>query len=181
MIETELVFQFEVVAFDAPTQLRQAHELGQRRIGRQRGQPELGGCRFVARPFDEEPLFGTGRMTVHRGMGGADPSASESGVHGAAGPLPPGAAAPGAAGQLDRELSDGDRSVTGAAAHARRRTAHTATPTRRQRGLARRPDRRLAREDRKSTRLNSSHGYISYAVFCLKKKKKLSIGLQSVQ
>ena len=26
--------------------------------------------------------------------------------------------------------------------------------------------------DRKSTRLNSSHGYIAYAVFCLKKKKK---------
>src|SRR5687768_17654625 len=26
-------------------------------------------------------------------------------------------------------------------------------------------------KDRKSTRLNSSHGYISYAVFCLKKKK----------
>src|SRR2546429_6598751 len=30
---------------------------------------------------------------------------------------------------------------------------------------------RCARTDRKSTRLNSSHGYISYAVFCLKKKK----------
>src|SRR2546422_5639278 len=29
--------------------------------------------------------------------------------------------------------------------------------------------------DRKSTRLNSSHGYISYAVFCLKKKKKKRI------
>src|SRR2546429_3021890 len=29
----------------------------------------------------------------------------------------------------------------------------------------------VARIDRKSTRLNSSHGYISYAVFCLKKKK----------
>src|SRR3989449_6986416 len=28
-----------------------------------------------------------------------------------------------------------------------------------------------SRVDRKSTRLNSSHGYISYAVFCLKKKK----------
>src|SRR6266550_5694074 len=28
-----------------------------------------------------------------------------------------------------------------------------------------------SRPDRKSTRLNSSHGYISYAVFCLKKKK----------
>src|SRR2546422_7596195 len=30
----------------------------------------------------------------------------------------------------------------------------------------------VLRRDRKSTRLNSSHGYISYAVFCLKKKKK---------
>src|SRR2546429_6726687 len=29
--------------------------------------------------------------------------------------------------------------------------------------------------DRKSTRLNSSHGYISYAVFCLKKKNKIDI------
>src|SRR5438876_2643703 len=31
---------------------------------------------------------------------------------------------------------------------------------------------RRSREDRKSTRLNSSHPSISYAVFCLKKKKK---------
>src|SRR2546429_1323211 len=34
-----------------------------------------------------------------------------------------------------------------------------------------------AHPDRKSTRLNSSHGYISYAVFCLKKKKKCVHGL----
>src|SRR2546422_4461705 len=33
-------------------------------------------------------------------------------------------------------------------------------------------DARAQERDRKSTRLNSSHGYISYAVFCLKKKKK---------
>src|SRR2546429_5557514 len=33
------------------------------------------------------------------------------------------------------------------------------------------PARRPEARDRKSTRLNSSHGYISYAVFCLKKKK----------
>src|SRR3712207_8219494 len=31
----------------------------------------------------------------------------------------------------------------------------------------------VAEEDRKSTRLNSSHANISYAVFCLKKKKRL--------
>src|SRR2546422_6023390 len=30
---------------------------------------------------------------------------------------------------------------------------------------------KVMKADRKSTRLNSSHGYISYAVFCLKKKK----------
>src|SRR2546422_4265548 len=37
-----------------------------------------------------------------------------------------------------------------------------------------------ATRDRKSTRLNSSHGYISYAVFCLKKKKnkKQQLSLQ---
>src|SRR2546429_6542017 len=33
---------------------------------------------------------------------------------------------------------------------------------------------RRFRQDRKSTRLNSSHGYISYAVFCLKKKNTSS-------
>src|SRR5688500_20049056 len=59
---------------------------------------------------------------------------------------------------------------------------HDALPISRRRAPARRPSRGLpARrgqpppsEDRKSTRLNSSHLVISYAVFCLKKKKKLS-------
>src|SRR5256885_5544757 len=45
----------------------------------------------------------------------------------------------------------------------------------------RRPARRALHLDRKSTRLNSSHLVISYAVFCLKKKKKkyISICLRS--
>src|SRR5687768_18079456 len=37
--------------------------------------------------------------------------------------------------------------------------------------LCGRPPFNAENVDRKSTRLNSSHGYISYAVFCLKKKK----------
>src|SRR3989449_7572165 len=50
-------------------------------------------------------------------------------------------------------------------------------PVARERGLAFLAYRPLAAgllsgKDRKSTRLNSSHGYISYAVFCLKKKKR---------
>src|SRR5690349_22729161 len=62
--------------------------------------------------------------------------------------------------------------------------AGSEAPRREARGLAREHDgagraegegeraRRQARRDRKSTRLNSSHVEISYAVFCLKKKKK---------
>src|SRR2546422_1191579 len=49
-------------------------------------------------------------------------------------------------------------------AHGRRRAGR----------LVRRAAAPVARRgDRKSTRLNSSHGYISYAVFCLKKKKNI--------
>src|SRR5947209_16966078 len=47
-------------------------------------------------------------------------------------------------------------------------------------GTARGPLRRRRRRarDRKSTRLNSSHANISYAVFCLKKKNKLAQGIE---
>src|SRR5688572_31032728 len=36
-------------------------------------------------------------------------------------------------------------------------------------------------QDRKSTRLNSSHSQISYAVFCLKKKKKTTIEMSNTE
>src|SRR2546426_9281278 len=39
---------------------------------------------------------------------------------------------------------------------------------------------RLCKQDRKSTRLNSSHLVISYAVFCLKKKKKVNQSTNAV-
>src|SRR2546429_6092342 len=51
-----------------------------------------------------------------------------------------------------------NRSATGPGAHQFDRVVRTAGPI------------RQGGRDRKSTRLNSSHGYISYAVFCLKKK-----------
>src|SRR3712207_7185224 len=44
-------------------------------------------------------------------------------------------------------------------------------------GISRRLQQRDAGLDRKSTRLNSSHANISYAVFCLKKKIKASLPL----
>src|SRR5690606_40554482 len=53
-----------------------------------------------------------------------------------------------------------------------RRAAPSRPPGRRSRRGRRRPRRDARSRDRKSTRLNSSHVKISYAVFCLKKKKK---------
>src|SRR2546430_7372057 len=41
--------------------------------------------------------------------------------------------------------------------------------------------RRQHAQDRKSTRLNSSHSQISYAVFCLKKKKKKLINISCIE
>src|SRR2546422_11156508 len=55
--------------------------------------------------------------------------------------------------QLLGAIPDDDPTLTGRSDGARRQIASD-----------------FARRDRKSTRLNSSHGYISYAVFCLKKK-----------
>src|SRR5437879_7179308 len=52
-----------------------------------------------------------------------------------------------------------------------RRVATYASRLARYLGWSRREARDLALADRKSTRLNSSHRCISYAVFCLKKKK----------
>src|SRR3712207_6968580 len=43
------------------------------------------------------------------------------------------------------------------------------------------PEGTLRRQDRKSTRLNSSHANISYAVFCLKKKKKIHKQISDLQ
>src|SRR5947209_17115938 len=67
----------------------------------------------------------------------------------------------------------------GAVAHRVQRDPRDARPRRRPRRGAAAPRRtRLADRggdgDRKSTRLNSSHANISYAVFCLKKKNKIT-------
>src|SRR2546422_6496685 len=52
------------------------------------------------------------------------------------------------------------------------RVLHDELSRARREGRARQLGIQARLQDRKSTRLNSSHGYISYAVFCLKKKKK---------
>src|SRR5205809_4203680 len=68
-----------------------------------------------------------------------------------------------------RRSSDLDATISYTLGHWRRAYRWGGGP----RGGARR--HAATRTDRKSTRLNSSHGYISYAVFCLKKKKHESV------
>src|SRR2546422_8498564 len=67
--------------------------------------------------------------------------------------------------QRSLEFSHFALRVVGACAHA------LALTPMRTRDQSRGPSLQAVVLDRKSTRLNSSHGYISYAVFCLKKKK----------
>src|SRR2546422_1769090 len=59
-----------------------------------------------------------------------------------------------------------------------RKPKNSASPTSRSRPSSARTAPKSLPRDRKSTRLNSSHGYISYAVFCLKKKKDQERGSQ---
>src|SRR5690242_21304750 len=72
---------------------------------------------------------------------------------------------------LFRSPDEGRAATPGRASRggpAGQRSAGSRSPRRRRRAGR----RRTAEGDRKSTRLNSSHMSISYAVFCLKKKKK---------
>src|SRR5438067_3391836 len=64
------------------------------------------------------------------------------------------------------------KNVTGSPCSAS--SSITSQPYSRLGRLSHSPRRRRRRRDRKSTRLNSSHVSISYAVFCLKKKKNPS-------
>src|SRR5690348_17461465 len=67
-----------------------------------------------------------------------------------------------ASGETQADANDGGYRYFAARRHAGGAAGYRPRPGRRPRGFG---------EDRKSTRLNSSHPSISYAVFCLKKKK----------
>jgi hypothetical protein len=89
VIEADLLFEFLIVAFDSPADLRQADELFWRRIGGHRGQPELGRLWLSFRPLDHEPLVTTRRMTQLVSVGRPDTQEGESRSHTALAALPP--------------------------------------------------------------------------------------------
>jgi len=57
VVESELVFEFEVVVFDAPAQFVESDEIVDVGGGRKRGEGVLGGCVFAGWPFDQQPFF----------------------------------------------------------------------------------------------------------------------------
>ena len=58
MVEAETGFQFPVVVLDAPPDLPEPDQLGDRRGLGEGGEPVVGGLGGVVGPFDEEPAFG---------------------------------------------------------------------------------------------------------------------------
>src|SRR5437667_12897077 len=80
VIEAELVLELLVITLDAPAQVRQTDEVGERHRGRQGGEVVLGRGWFVWRPLAQEPFdrtqFGPGP-----GRGGPDPEGHEARAH----------------------------------------------------------------------------------------------------
>src|SRR3990172_5281524 len=77
----------------------------------------------MAQPFDEQPLFRTGCMTIDVAVGRANPDTGEARSHGAACALTPCHVAPGALGQPGGRVGNGNGAMPGVAADAGRGAA----------------------------------------------------------
>ena len=58
MTQSEFLLQLFVIAFDDPAMLGQSHQVPQRRVCRESGEPVLGRFRFLAGPLDQQPFLG---------------------------------------------------------------------------------------------------------------------------
>src|SRR5579872_4978196 len=86
VVEAERVFEFAVVVLDAPSQLREAHELLERRVSGEVGEPILDGLVAACGPFGEQPAFGQLAIGLCGGAAqprvrGTDPEREEARAH----------------------------------------------------------------------------------------------------
>src|SRR5579859_7642747 len=89
VVEAERVFEFAVVVLDAPSQLREAHELLERRVSGEVGEPILDGLVAARGPLGEQPALGQLAAGVCGGAAqprvrGTDLQREEAGAHWAA-------------------------------------------------------------------------------------------------
>src|SRR6266536_5940161 len=87
MVEPELVLELLIVALDAPAQLGEADEVGERRRLRQRRQPILRGLCVGPWPLDQQPLLRPGLRSLLIAMGGPHAQPREARAHRAARPF----------------------------------------------------------------------------------------------
>src|ERR1700682_2594908 len=89
MVEPEFVLEFLIVTLDAPAQLRQAHECSEGRRRRHGREPVLRGRSLPAGPFDQQPLFRSGRRAPFIAMRWPHAQARETRAHRPAGAVAP--------------------------------------------------------------------------------------------
>ncbi len=76
VIEPDFLFQFFVIALNAPSAFGGGHQILERGVGRQGGQPVLGRLGFAVGPLDQEPLFSTQFGALVIAVGRRHPPAS---------------------------------------------------------------------------------------------------------
>src|SRR5882757_4516800 len=71
--EPDLLFEFQIVAFDTPAHLGQVDEFAEGDVGWQRRQPILGRLGLAGRPLDQQPFL---RYQFHFELGMSNPNAN---------------------------------------------------------------------------------------------------------
>jgi hypothetical protein len=111
--EPDLLFQFLIVALDAPSALGGGHQILERGVGRQGGQPVFGRFGFGVGPLDQEPLLGTQLGALVIAVGRGHPHAGKARAQRRVGALAPCHHPPRRSGQGLGQLLDTDRLMIG--------------------------------------------------------------------
>src|SRR5712691_11930039 len=89
VIQAQLILELLIVALDAPAELGEADEGGDRGRRRQGREPILCGLAFPSRPFDQQPLVRPGLRALLIAMGRPHAQPREAGTHRPARPFAP--------------------------------------------------------------------------------------------
>lgn len=146
VVAPQLVLEFLEIALDAPANLDEPHEFVERDVGRDRGEPILGGRLVAPRPLDQQPLGGPRLRPLIVAMGRAHAHRRKARLHRAPRPGPPPHGAPHRRGQPSRQHLHRQWVHARRPSQPRRRTPLPAPRRGRQRALAGRPHRRFARD-----------------------------------
>jgi hypothetical protein len=104
MAEPNFLLEFEIVAFDPPSHLRQINQALERDVGGQCGKPVVVRLGFAVRPFDQQPLFIRGFVPPGVVMGRTHPQSSKSRRQRRVAAVPPGNLLPGIRGKFSASV-----------------------------------------------------------------------------